>query len=126
MFENVICENKAATHHLIKNFVPDEYTSVNSEVNENGVRAVRSKIPYAFIAQGENKFICQGGVVLSYQGEDEEGQGRRCWLVTKRFQSHIDLGKENDSPSRMLYLDTRPPQQESTISFETPVVYLMS
>lgn len=121
-FKTLICKNEGETRHLVKNYVPDVLTTVDSEADEDGVRAVRSVVTPGFIDQGENKFFCEGEVSLSYDDEDEEGQGRRR-TVTKRFHATSprynngndnDNGRKDDSP-RTLY------SEESSSPFQTVV-----
>ncbi|OEU14562.1 hypothetical protein FRACYDRAFT_241110 [Fragilariopsis cylindrus CCMP1102] len=119
----LICKNEGETRHLVKNYVPDVLTTVDSEADEDGVRAVRSVVTPGFIDQGENKFFCEGEVSLSYDDEDEEGQGRRR-TITKRFHATSpsysngndnDNGRKDDSPRTLLY------SEESSSPFQTIV-----
>jgi hypothetical protein len=123
-FKTLICKNEGETRHLVKNYVPDVLTAVDSEADEDGVRAVRSVVTPGFIDQGENKFFCEGEVSLSYDDEEEEGQGRRR-TITKRFHATSpsyndgndnknDNGRKDDSP-RTLY------SEESSSPFQTVV-----
>jgi hypothetical protein len=125
-FKTLICKNEGETRYLVNNYVPDVLTIVDREANEDGVRAVRSVITPGFRDQGENKFFCEGEVSLSYDDDEEEGQGRRR-TVTKRFHATSpsyndgndnDNGRKDDSP-RTLYSE-RPPQ-ESSSPFQTVV-----
>jgi hypothetical protein len=127
-FKTLICKNEGETRHLVKNYFPDVLTTVDSEADEDGVRAVRSVVTPGFIDQGENKFFCEGEVSLSYDDEEEEGQGRRR-TVTKRFHATSpsyndgndndnDIGRKDDSP-RTLYSERLP--LESSRPFQTVV-----
>jgi hypothetical protein len=119
-FKTLLCKNEGESRHLVKNYVPDILTTVDSEADEDGFRAVRSVVTPGFIDQGENKFFCEGEVSLSYDDEDEKGQGRRR-TITKRFHATSpsyndgnDNGRKDDSP-RTLY------SEESSSPFQTVV-----
>ncbi|OEU10386.1 hypothetical protein FRACYDRAFT_247439 [Fragilariopsis cylindrus CCMP1102] len=116
-FMTLICKNEGETRYLVKNYERDVLTTVDSAADEDGVRAVRSVVTPGFISEDEDKFICEGEVLLSYDGKV---QGRRR-TITKRFHAtspSYNISNNNGNDNRRKDDSPRTLNSEESSSFE--------